>query len=239
VFLGSDSGPGKTAAWTVASGEVGAGFGASVSGANDVDGDGTPDMVVGATHYTGGSSGEGGAFVYLGNEAWVDTDADDDGAADHDDCDDTNANVYPGAVEACDDAIDNDCDGIIDEGCDGADDSGAGGGDVGGGGDVSDSSGANDRGCACGSTRGGPESILLSWVALAVVARRTDIVADRRATAAARGSARSASPNAAHDVPRQLLRAYARTAAGTSLRANNGCPADCAWTCKWQGSLGP
>jgi hypothetical protein len=34
------------------------------------------------------------------------------------DCDDSDANVYPGATELCDDGMDNDCDGLTDEGCD-------------------------------------------------------------------------------------------------------------------------
>ena len=34
------------------------------------------------------------------------------------DCDDRNADIKPGAVELCDDLIDNDCDQLIDEGCD-------------------------------------------------------------------------------------------------------------------------
>jgi len=44
------------------------------------------------------------------------TDNDGDGYAIPDDCDDSNARVYPGAEELCD-GIDNNCDGIIDEGC--------------------------------------------------------------------------------------------------------------------------
>lgn len=34
------------------------------------------------------------------------------------DCDDTNRNVHPGAVEICGDQLDNDCDGLFDGGCD-------------------------------------------------------------------------------------------------------------------------
>lgn len=43
-----------------------------------------------------------------------DVDADGDGVPETLDCDDTNATVYPGAVEVCD-SVDNNCDGEIDE----------------------------------------------------------------------------------------------------------------------------
>ena len=42
-------------------------------------------------------------------------DADGDGVNAADDCDDNNANNYPGNAESCD-GIDNDCDGIADNG---------------------------------------------------------------------------------------------------------------------------
>ncbi len=45
-------------------------------------------------------------------------DGDGDGSCKDVDCDDSNASVYPGAYEMCNDAIDNDCDGLINEGCD-------------------------------------------------------------------------------------------------------------------------
>jgi hypothetical protein len=33
------------------------------------------------------------------------------------DCDDSNANIHPGAIEVCGDNVDNNCDGVVDEGC--------------------------------------------------------------------------------------------------------------------------
>ena len=36
------------------------------------------------------------------------------------DCDDGNAEVYPGQIEVCFDRLDNDCNGLFDDGCDGS-----------------------------------------------------------------------------------------------------------------------
>jgi len=50
---------------------------------------------------------------------WCETDADGDGYysfCNPGDCDDSNAAIFPGAQEVCDD-LDNDCDGQVDEGC--------------------------------------------------------------------------------------------------------------------------
>lgn len=44
-------------------------------------------------------------------------DADNDGHASPQDCDDNNAQVFPGAAEVCGDNIDNNCAGGVDEGC--------------------------------------------------------------------------------------------------------------------------
>ncbi len=45
------------------------------------------------------------------------TDEDGDGFYVPDDCDDGDAEIYPGQQEFCDDGLDNDCDGSVDEGC--------------------------------------------------------------------------------------------------------------------------
>jgi hypothetical protein len=45
------------------------------------------------------------------------TDADGDGAAWCNDCDDGNAAVHPGATEICGNGIDDDCNGFVDDGC--------------------------------------------------------------------------------------------------------------------------
>ncbi|MFZ5563026.1 MAG: MopE-related protein [Thermodesulfobacteriota bacterium] len=54
------------------------------------------------------------------------TDADGDGYYACEDCDDTNAGVYPGAEEICDDGMDNNCDGFVDEECECIDEDGDG-----------------------------------------------------------------------------------------------------------------
>jgi hypothetical protein len=71
VFLGSSTGVADatpaTAATQLESDQAGALFGASVAGAGDVNGDGTADVIVGASSYDSGHANEGAAFVFLGN----------------------------------------------------------------------------------------------------------------------------------------------------------------------------
>ena len=67
VYLGSASGLAASPVWVAGSGQPGAGFGVSVAGAGDVNGDGFADVVVGASGYTNGQDVEGRAYVYLGS----------------------------------------------------------------------------------------------------------------------------------------------------------------------------
>ncbi|MDP2309080.1 MAG: FG-GAP-like repeat-containing protein [Pseudomonadota bacterium] len=112
VYLGSASGLSTTPEADLSSGATEHdGYGASVSGAGDVNDDGYDDVLVGASSY---SSGGGRAFVYDGDG--VDgVDGDGDGYFVPSDCDDADAAISPGATEVCN-AIDDDCDGTTDVG---------------------------------------------------------------------------------------------------------------------------
>jgi hypothetical protein len=61
--------------WTADSGQATSSFGASVSSAGDVNGDGYDDAIVGAPSFTNGQTSEGRAFVYLGGPAGLATSA--------------------------------------------------------------------------------------------------------------------------------------------------------------------
>jgi len=87
----------------------------------DVDNDELPDVVVAATGWKldpeQATSPEGAIFLI---ESSTFVDADGDGAAPYEDCDDGDAAVFPGAEELCD-GEDNDCNGVPDVGMPGVD----------------------------------------------------------------------------------------------------------------------
>ena len=75
VYHGGASGISTTAAKMVESNQASAEFGASVSGAGDVNGDGYSDVIVGARAYDNGQTDEGVAFVYHGSSTGISTTA--------------------------------------------------------------------------------------------------------------------------------------------------------------------
>ena len=103
--------------------------GLSVDMVGDLDGDGYTDVALGAPNARDttwswvGSAYAGATYIWRGGErgsasvtpTLIDTtdDADGDGfSEDGGDCDDTDASVYPGAPEVCENDLDDDCDGI-------------------------------------------------------------------------------------------------------------------------------
>ncbi|HET6373569.1 MAG TPA: integrin alpha, partial [Candidatus Polarisedimenticolia bacterium] len=67
VYLGSSSGLATLPAWTAQNAQFTANFGASVSTAGDINGDGYSDIIIGAPYYTNDLPNEGRAYVYLGS----------------------------------------------------------------------------------------------------------------------------------------------------------------------------
>jgi len=67
LFIGSPGGLKATPAWTVESNQEYAELGTSAATAGDVNGDGFSDIIVGASYYSNGQSGEGLALLYYGN----------------------------------------------------------------------------------------------------------------------------------------------------------------------------
>src|SRR6185295_12153239 len=54
--------------WAPVGGQAGASFGAALAPAGDVNGDGFPDVLVGAPLYDNGQADEGRAYLYLGSK---------------------------------------------------------------------------------------------------------------------------------------------------------------------------
>lgn len=71
VFLGSNTGLGITATWSMDGPQAGAGFGSAVGTAGDVDGDGYDDILVGAPAHSTALTKPGRAYLYLGAASGV------------------------------------------------------------------------------------------------------------------------------------------------------------------------
>ena len=73
LYLGGGLGihEATTAHTRIESDQVDEGFGSSVSGAGDVNGDGYHDVIIGAHSYDAGEAGEGAAFIFLGSAAGI------------------------------------------------------------------------------------------------------------------------------------------------------------------------
>jgi hypothetical protein len=73
AYYGSAAGLSTTPDWTAEADQEGAGFGISVAGAGDVDGDGYDDVIVGASGYDSDQPSEGRAFAYYGSASGLST----------------------------------------------------------------------------------------------------------------------------------------------------------------------
>jgi hypothetical protein len=67
AFCGGSGGLGTSVCWSDVGGRAGANFGASVSGAGDVNGDGFADILIGVPHWSQPHVGEGQVRLYFGS----------------------------------------------------------------------------------------------------------------------------------------------------------------------------
>jgi len=121
VFAGIGGGlPASVAVVARGGGVVDGGFGGSLAGPLDLDGDGQREIVVGHGLAAAGPGGTGAAHVFGGLHPLADVDEDGFCAAallchpllQLGDCDDAEAAVFPGAAEVCN-RVDDDCDGVV------------------------------------------------------------------------------------------------------------------------------
>ena len=73
LFLGSPTGPGAAADWSVESSQAAASFGGAVAGAGDLNGDGYGDVAVGAPGHDGDEANEGAVYVWYGSASGLST----------------------------------------------------------------------------------------------------------------------------------------------------------------------
>jgi hypothetical protein len=97
VYFGSSTGI-NTAAAILESNQANAQMGRGAGAAGDVNGDGYSDVIVGASAYTSGQAGEGGAFVFHGSAAGLSTTPNNT----PDDADQANANFGVSVASAGD-----------------------------------------------------------------------------------------------------------------------------------------
>lgn len=69
VFFGGAAGPGETPDWQALGDKANSWFGSSIASAGDVDGNGYPDLIVGASRYDTDLTDAGAAFIFLNSHA--------------------------------------------------------------------------------------------------------------------------------------------------------------------------